>query len=317
MLKFKNLFELLKSYPTEQDCIRYYEEIVWNGKPVSPFDPTSKVYQCSNNQYKCKNTNKYFNIKTRTVFENSKISLLKWFQALYFLTSYKKGITSLQLAEEISVTQKTAWFVLHRLRKAFEHPNFVQEMLGNEVEIDETFIGGKNKNRHWNKKVPHSQGRSWKDKVPVLGMLERNGNLIAQVVPNTSQNTLEPMIKASIKKGASIYTDEWYAYQDLSKNFNHQIVNHRIKQYVNGRASTNAIENRWSHLKRIIGITYNWTKKKHLQKYVNEFTFRSNTRKCSKKERFDLALSSSLGKRLTYQELVNCQPFQVCSPLLQ
>ena len=129
-------------------------------------------------------------------------------------------------------------------------------MLENFVEIDETFIGGKNKNRHRNKKVPNSQGRSWKDKVPVLGMIERGGNLIVQVVQNTQQKTIEPIINKNIKKGSNVYTDEWHAYKDLHKQFNHKIVNHSIKQYVNENASTNAIENVWSHLKRGINGTY-------------------------------------------------------------
>lgn len=312
MPEFKNLSELLQSNPTEQDCINYYEKIVWNGKPVSPYDPTSKVYKCANNQYRCKNTKKYFNIKTRTVFENSKIPLKKWFQALYYQTSYKKGITTLQLSNEISVGQKTAWFMSHRLRKTFEQPNFIKELLGNEdkVEADETFMGGKNKNRHWDKKVPHSQGRSWKDKTAILGILERNGILVTRIVPNTRQSTIEPIIRANVKEGSNVYTDEWKAYADLHKWFNHQWVNHGAGQYASGEIHTGSIENRWSHLKRIIYGTHYWVSRKHLQKYVDEFTFRSNTRKYSQQERFDLALSSSREKRLTYKELVNCQPFQ-------
>jgi transposase-like protein len=129
------------------------------------------------------------------------------------------------------------------------------------VEIDETFIGGKNKNRHKDKKVPHSQGRSWKDKVPVLGILQRDGNLITQVIPNTRQNIIEPIIRNNVKQNSNVYTDEWFAYQDLGKWFNHQIVNHRIKQYVNGKASTNSIEGFWSHLKRGINGIYHQVSK--------------------------------------------------------
>jgi transposase-like protein len=173
------------------------------------------------------------------------------------------------------------------------------------VEIDETFIGGKNKNRHKDKKFPNSQGRSWTDKIPVLGLLERGGNLIAQVVSNTRQNTLEPIIRANIKKGSDVYTDEWYRHSNLSKKFNHQIVNHSAKQYVNGKVSTNAIENRWSHLKRMIIGIYYWISKKHAQKYVDEFTFRSNTKKYNVHDRFDSVLLSTINKRLTYQQLIS------------
>ena len=304
--KFKTLFDLLNSNPTEQDCIGYFKKRRWKEKIVSPFDSTSKVYQCANNQYKCKNTNKYFNVRTKTVFENSKIPLLKWFWALYLLSFNKKGISSCQLAGHVSVsvTQKTAWFMLHRLRRAFDCPVF-KTMLGNSVELDETFIGGKNKNRHKDKKVPRCQGRSWKDKSPVLVMQERGGNVITQVVPNTKQSTLEPIIKANIKPSSNVYTDEWYRHSNLSKIFNHQLVNHRIKQYVNGEASTNCAENFNSHLKRGIYGTYHWISKKHTPKYVDEFTLRFNTRKYNQQDRFDLVLLSAVGKRLTYRQLIN------------
>ena len=176
-------------------------------------------------------------------------------------------------------------------------------MLENTVEIDETFIGGKNKNRHKDKKVPNSQGRSWKDKMPVLGILERGGNLITCVISNTQQETIEPIIKKHVKEGSNVFTDEWFAYKDLSKWFKHGIVNHSIKQYVNGKATTNAIENVWSHLKRTIANTYHWVSKKHLQRYLNAFNLRFNTRKYEEKERFDLILLSSVGKSLSYREL--------------
>ncbi|CAH1769000.1 8337_t:CDS:2 [Entrophospora sp. SA101] len=200
MLKFKNLSDLTKTLSSEQDFVNCFEKLRWNGKIISPFDPNSKVYKCANNRYRCKNTGKYFN-----------------------------GISSYHLARYISITQKSAWFVLHRLHR----------------------------------------GRSWKDKTPVLGMLERNGNLIAQVVQNTQQNTIEPVIKSNIKQ-----------------------VNHSAKQYVNEKAHTNSIENFWSHLKRGIYGTYHWISKKHLHSYIDEFVLRFNTRKYEERERFDLVLTS-------------------------
>ncbi len=295
---------LLKIFPTEQACIDYFEEHRWKGKPISPFDPTSQVYRCANNRYRCKNTGKYFSVRTGTVFANSNIPLQKSFLAFYLLSSRKKGISSYQLARDISITQKSAWFLLNRLRKAFKHPNF-QTMLKKVVEIDETYVGGSNSNRHWNKKVPNSQGRSWKDKTPVLGMLERNGTLIIQVVTNVKQNTLEQIIKSNIEKGSNIYTDEWLAYDNLCQNYNHERVNHKAKQYAKDKVSTNSIENRWSHLKRTIYGTYHWISKKHTQRYLDEFALRNNTRQYGDKERFDLVLLSSIGKRLTYQQLIN------------
>ena len=213
-LNLESLFDFLKSNPSEQDCINYFEEKRWKGKVISPFDPKSKVYKCKNNRYKCKNTGKYFTVKTGTIFRNSNISLQKWFLALYILSNYKRGFSSCQLAKEIKTTQKTAWFILHRLRDIFDLPRF-KVMLENSVEVDETFIGGKNRNRHKDKKVPHSQGRNWKDKIPVLGMIERGGNLIAQVVPNTKWETVNPIIRANVKEGSNVYTDEWYRHGDL------------------------------------------------------------------------------------------------------
>lgn len=227
MLQLKSLFDFLTSSPSEQECIDYFEERRWKGKVVSPFDSTSKVYKCKNNKYKCKNTGRYFTVKTGTVFRNSNISLQKWFLALYILSTHKKGISSCQLAKDLNITQKSAWFVLHRLRCIYDLPEF-KTMLENSVEIDETFIGGKNKNRHKDKKIPHSQGRSWKDKSPVLGILERNGNLICQVVQDTKLKTIQPIIRENIKENSNVYTDEWLAYKNLGKWYKHSIVNHRF-----------------------------------------------------------------------------------------
>ena len=176
-------------------------------------------------------------------------------------------------------------------------------MLKGSVEIDETFIGGKNKNRHWDKKVPHCQGRNWKDKIPVLGMLERGGKVIVKVVPNTQQKTLEPIIRTNIKEGSTIYSDDWYRHSNLSENFNHQWVNHSKKQYTKGGISVNSIESFWTYPKRGIYGTYHQISRKHAQKYMDEFAFRYNTRKYSEQERFDLVLLSSVGKSLGYREL--------------
>lgn len=303
-LSLESLFDFLKSHPSEQDCINYFEEKRWKGKVISPFDPKSKVYKCKDNKYRCKNTDKYFTVKTGTIFRNSNLSLQKWFLALYILSTYKKGFSSCQLAKEIKTTQKTAWFVLHRLRDIFDLPKF-KVMLENSVEVDETFIGGKNKNRHKDKKAPHCQGRNWKDKIPSLGMRERGGNLIIKIVPNTKQKTVNPIIRDNVKEGSNLYTDEWYRHSDLHKDFNHQIVNHSIKQYVNGKASTNSIENVWSHLKRMTYGTYHQISRKHSQKYIDEFTLRFNTREYSTEERFDLVLLASVGKSLSYSELIS------------
>ncbi len=306
MMKFKSFYDLKKAFPTEKSCIKYLEKHRWKGIITSPLDPTSKVYKCKNNRYKCKNTNKYFNVRTGTIFENSKISLQKWFWALFAFSSRKKGISSYQLARETDITQKSAWFMLHRSRYTFDQLSFIKEMLKGVVEIDEMFIGGKNKNRHWNKKIPHSQGRSCKDKIPIWGAVGRDsGNMIARAVPNNQQSTLVSLVKDNIKKGSDVYSDELPAYEILGKWYNHEIVNHRKKQYVNGKVSTNTIESAWAPFKRSIYGIYHNISRKHAQRYIDEITFRYNTRKYEEKERFDLALLSSIGKRLTYQQLIN------------
>lgn len=305
MIKFKSVRDLQKVFPTEQSCIKYLERRRWKGIITSPFDSTSKVYPCSNNRYKCEKTNKYFNVKIGTVFENTKISLQDWFWVLYVFANRKKGISSCQLSEDINVTQKTAWLMLQRLRHV-SNLSLFKDMLKDFVEIDEAFLGGSNLNRHWDKKAPKAQGRNWKDKIPVWAAVEKDsGNMIARKVPDTKLSTLEPIINANIEKGSNVYTDDWYRHSNLSQNFNHQWVNHSAKKYVNGKASTNAVENRWSHLKRMTYGTYHWISRKHAQKYIDEFVMRNNTRKYSKQDRFDLLLSSAVGKRLTYQQLIN------------
>lgn len=160
--EFKSIIDLVQRFPDEQSCIDHLEWLRWEGNVVSPFDPDSKVYKCKGNKYRCRNTAKYFNVKTGTIFEDTKIPLQKWFMALYVFSSHKKGISSHHLARDIDVTQKTAWFLLHRLRYAFDHPNFKKALAG-EVEADETLIGGKQKNKHEkdkNRKHTGSEGKT-------------------------------------------------------------------------------------------------------------------------------------------------------------
>lgn len=253
----KSLFDLQKTFPDEQSCIDYLENLIWAGTPVSPFDPESKVYKCKGNKYKCKNSGKYFNIRTNTFMESSKIPLQKWLFAIWIITSFKKGISSIQLAKEIGVTQKSAWFLAHRVRTAFGMNN--DEPFEGICEADETFVGGKNKNRHKDKKVAQSQGRSFKDKTPVIGILQRGKSEIIDgkrvttsasrvrciVASNTRRESIQPFIKETVSKDSVLISDEWHGYKGLENGYDHHIVDHGKKQYVdfdNPEIHSNSIE---------------------------------------------------------------------------
>ena len=296
-IEFNSILELIKAFPDEQTCINHLEELRWNGNVVSPFDPTSKVYDCKGNKYKCKNTGKYFNVRTATLFDNTKIELQKWFLAIYLVTAHKKGISSLQLSRDIDVTQKTAWFMLQRIRNCF---GIDIDKLEGEVEIDETFVGGKETNKHFNKKKPENK----EVKSPVIGMVERGGNLIAKQLNDIKSKTLSNEIISNISKNAQLYTDEYVGYKAIERIYSHYAVKHSAGEYVNGRVHTNTIEGFWSLLERgIIGI-YHFTSKKHLQKYVDEFVFRYNTRNTTECNRFNLLLANT-ESRLTYKKLIH------------
>lgn len=294
----KGILNFMEAFPTEESCIRYFETLRWGDKIVSPFDSSSKVYKCANGKYKCRNTGKYFDVKTRTVFASTKLPLRLWVYAIFIFMSHKRGISSCQLARDLGVTQKTAWNMLHKIRQFMDSQN--RQRLSGEVEVDETFVGGKNKNRHKDKKVEKCQGRSFKDKKPVFGMLQRKGNLTAIVVEDTKAKTLKPIITQYIQFQSVIYTDGW-DYGGISENYTQQSVDHGAKFYgmtvrdLDGNeisVNTNSIECTWSHFKRMIFGTYYQVSKRHLQRYVDEFVFRFNTRNIGEFERFELFLRS-------------------------
>ena len=290
------LLTLSDNFPDEESCIRYFEEMRWGDKVISPYDSTSKVYKCGNGRYKCKNTGRYFDVKTGTAFANTKISMRSWFYAMMLFLSHKRGVSSCQLARDLGITQKTAWNMLHKIRQYMDMEN--KHTLSGEVEIDETFVGGKNGNRHKDKKVERCQGRSYKDKVPVFGIRERDGKVIAKVVPNTQAKTIVPIIKQNVEKGSVVYTDGW-DYSGLHDGYIQRSVDHEKHFYGITYAtdegeiitvSTNGIENVWSHFKRMILGTYYHVSKKYMQRYVDEYIFRLNTRNFKDSQRFNLLL---------------------------
>ena len=296
MSKSSGFLSFASTFPTEQSCIEYYEQIRWNGKVVSPFDETSKVYKCKNGKYRCANTGRYFDVKTGTIFAHTKLPLRYWFYAMFLFLSHKRGVSSCQLARDLGVTQKTAWNMLHKIREYMDCEN--DHQLSAEVEIDETFVGGKNKNRHKDKKFEKCQGRSFKDKVPVFGMYQRGGNIVAKVVPDTKAKTLTPLLEQYVSTESRVFTDGW-EYGDINSRYEQLSVDHGAgfygTSYVNNEGEyivicTNGIECAWSHLKRTILGTYYKVSKKYLQRYVDEFTFRFNTRNIGDFQRFELLL---------------------------
>lgn len=303
MNTFKTLPQLLDYFKDEQTCREYLEQQRWNGEPVCPFCNTKNPYR-TNRGFKCRNKECYkkFTVTVGTIYENSKVPLRTWFAAVYLCTSSKKGISSLQLHRQLGVTQKTAWFILHRIREMLRAK--APHMLKDVVEIDETLVGGKNKNRHADKKVKGSQGRSAKDKTPVLGAVQRGGKLVAVAVPDTQAETLKPIIKKWVEDGSIMVTDEYRSYNELKRDYLHVTVNHSEEEYVRGAFHTNTIEGFWSLFKRgIFGIYHN-VSPKHLQRYVTEFESRYNSREIKDNERFELSVQNSTG-RLKYKQLIS------------
>lgn len=292
--KFNSVVEFWDTFRSDNDCIKYLEELIWDGQPESPFDPTSKVYNCKNGKYKCNNTNKYFTVLTGTMFECSKIPLRAWFYALYCLTNIKNGKSARQIAKDINISHYRTLKMLHKIREhIFGAENY--NVMDGIVLTDETFVGGKDKNRHWNKKARNAKendDRTFVDKIPVVGYMNEDGLLTAIVIPSVSANVLLNCALTFIKPGSTVYSDDWKGYKDFYKYFKHYFVEHGKKKYVNGKVSTNKLEGAWTQLKRMLA-TYHHVSPKYLQLYVNEFVFRYNTLRMQDNDRFSWGLQLS------------------------
>jgi len=304
---FKSILHLADTMQTDNDCREHLEYLRWNNEPICPHCGSQREnhYRLKSKGifkglYKCKDCRERFTVTVGTMFESSHIPLRKWFMAIYLFASHKKGISSLQMHRDLAITQKTAWFMLSRIRNTFSM-NVEFEFEGI-IQVDETYVGGLNLNKSKHKKVAKTQGRSLKTKVPVFGMLS-DGLVYTKVVSDTKGITLKTIIREKVKEGSTVVSDGWLGYKGLSSHYNHQVIPHNKGQYVKDRYHTNSIEGFWSMLKRgIIGI-YHVTSPKHLHRYCDEFTYRYNTRHMSDGERFNLSLVNA-DERLTYRQLI-------------
>ena len=286
--KFNSLIAIAEYFSSEDICKATIAQQRWtNGEAVCPYCGSTHCHKCSDGRYICKSCQNKFSVLVGTIFENTKISLRKWFMAMYLISSHKKGVSSCQLARDINVTQKTAWFILHKVRGLYGQND--STVLSNEVEMDEMYLGGRETNKHESKKVEGTQGRSTKTKTPIFGMLERDGKVVAMKVEDTKGATLMPIVSQFVEEGSTTYTDEASIYNKLAENgYDHLFVNHGKREYVRANdIHTNSIEGFWGHFKRVIFSTYHCVSKDYLQRYIDEQLYRWNTRDEKASYRFE------------------------------
>ncbi len=301
MKTFKSILEFQKHFDTDVKCRLFLEQQRWGDTPACCFCGSvnctrikeGKRFQC--NEKECR---KQFSVTVGTIYENTKIPLTKWFYATYILSNHSKGISSLQLASWLDVTQKTAWYLNHRIRKMLTEN--APDLLEGIVEVDETYVGGKETNKHKSKRTVKAGAGG---KTMVFGVVQRNGKVNTKVIPDTTTETLVGAVEENVAEGSIMVSDEHKSYLPLKKKYKHARINHSSGEYVRGAAHTNTIEGFWSLLKRqIVGIHHS-VSPKHLQRYCNEATYRYNSRLITQDLRFANALANIEGK-LPYSVLI-------------
>jgi transposase-like protein len=306
-LQPKTLQAAIQHFSNEDVCIDTVANLRWpNSSPVCPkCQGREHYYLKTQRRWKCKSCARQFSVKVGTIFEDSPIGLDKWLAALWMLVNCKNGISSYEVGRDLGVTQKTAWFMLHRLRLALRDGSF-DKLGGNRgpVEADETFVGGKVKNMHADKRIRYNKRGGAFGKTIVMGFLDREARTArAKVIPNVKRGTLQAEVLANVDKKAKLYTDNAPAYDGLRARFVHEVVDH-VQTYVRGQVHTNGIENFWSLLKRTLSGTYVAVEPFHLDRYLDEQMFRFNNRtEKNDSDRFEMALAQVAGKRLTFAEV--------------
>lgn len=301
----QSLQEAILYFSNPENCLNYLvgRRSEWANGVTCPACGSDKVsflknqlrWQCASHHAK-----RQFSVKVGTIFEDSPIGLDKWLAAMWMILNCKNGISSCEIHRALGVTQKTAWFMLHRIRLAQQGKHGGK--LAGEVEIDETFIGAKSRNMHKDKRARVITGTGGKDKEIVMGMLERGGNVRVMHVENRRKSELQRQVREHVEAGAAIFTDELLSYDGLSSDYKHAVINHAV-EYANENTHTNGMENFWSLLKRGLHGTYVSVEPFHLFRYLDEQAFRFNNRKMTDAERFDIGVREIVGKRLTYAEL--------------
>lgn len=316
--KFNSIISLTAYFNSDDKCKQAITEARWGvgnkQDVVCPYCGRHNCKMSKNGRYHCTGCNKNFSCLVGTIFENTKLPLIKWFLAMYLISSHKKGVSSHQIARDIEVTQSTAWYMLHKVRLLY--PRTDADVFEGTVECDEVYIGGKEKWKHKSMKTPHTQGRSIKTKTPVFGMMERSTFVNSKgeeepvtyvhaiVVEKTDKATLQPIIQQFVVEGSRVITDELAAYNGLATlGYTHAIVAHSAEEYANGDIFTNSIEGFWSHFRRMITGCYHDVSDEHLQSYIDEAVYRWNTRKMSESERFAHMFEKSIGLVRKWSEI--------------
>jgi len=308
----KTLMQAIRHFSNPDVCIEFLVALRWPDGVVCPTCGSKEVSYISTRRiWKCKvkHDHRQFSIKVGTIMEDSPIGLDKWLCAMWMISGAKNGISSYEIHRALGITQKSAWFLMHRIRKAMQNGSLMKlGGNGGEVEVDETFIGGKARNMHRSRRRRMMIGqRGVINKTIVFGMKERGGHVVTQVVDERTKSTLHPIIKKHVEKGSSVYSDEHVGYTGLEDEYPHEVINH-LEGYVRGRVHTNGMENFWSLLKRGLGGTYVSVEPFHLFRYLDEQAFRYNNRATKDNplndaDRFTAVAAQIVGRRLTYREL--------------